>query len=203
MALSPQQQSDYADEQPGICGNEGNSAPASATANTTANTTASTPTEAYRTYNPQRAEDVRDASEPMTQQPTTPLRTPPAIPITTTTPRTPDTLPPQAPAAVDAPAGSLSQPLTPGQPITLGRAPDNTIVLDHPLVEAHHAALEAGNDDLASLTIYAAQNTWLNGFPARANRLLLAPGAELRIGPYGFIFTGAKLEQFDESRDIQ
>ena len=173
------------------------------------------PTEAhsaYRPYNPQSADDVHGDAEPLSQQPTVPLRAPPVFGPPSIQARQPEAPRPVKPGTMSSgggasegnpPTGPLALPLAPGRSITLGRAPDNVIILDSPLVAAHHAALAHSGDDLATLTIYNTEHTWLDGFPVRTDRLSLAPGAELRIGPYDFIFTGARLEQFDESRDIQ
>ncbi|HXR64799.1 MAG TPA: FHA domain-containing protein, partial [Ktedonobacteraceae bacterium] len=85
--------------------------------------------------------------------------------------------------------------------ITLGRLPDNDVVLNHPQVSAHHARLtrEKGGYRLSDLN--SSNHTYVNGIQ-QANVLLL-PDDEMRIGPFRLVYTGQELRQYDESESIR
>lgn len=85
--------------------------------------------------------------------------------------------------------------------ITLGRLPDNDVVLDHPQVSAHHVRLtqEQGHYRLTDLN--STNHTYVNGL--RVNSQLLQPSDEVRIGPFRFIYTATELTQYDESKGIR
>jgi ABC-type multidrug transport system ATPase subunit len=93
-------------------------------------------------------------------------------------------------------------PLTPDTPLTIGSALDNQLVLNDEAVAPHHARIwrnEAGQFQLSDLT--RAQATYLNGIAVES--AALAPGAEVRIGPYRLIFTGTELLRYDEASDVR
>ena len=87
--------------------------------------------------------------------------------------------------------------------ITIGRAPDNTVVLDHPQVSGHHARLDQERG--GSYRIIDANST--NHVYVNAKRVThphhLIPGDEIRIGPFRLTFTGTQLTQQDESNGIR
>ncbi|BCL79103.1 ABC transporter ATP-binding protein [Ktedonobacteria bacterium brp13] len=85
-------------------------------------------------------------------------------------------------------------------PLTIGRVPDNVLVLNHPQVSAHHARLtrEAGGHRLTDLN--SSNHTYVNGM--RVSSLLLQPHDEIRVGPFKLIYTGQELRQSDESESI-
>jgi pSer/pThr/pTyr-binding forkhead associated (FHA) protein len=68
-------------------------------------------------------------------------------------------------------------------PLTLGRGYDNDLVLDDPYVDAHHARVTLDGadgivmEDLGSLNGLFGPDT-----PARATRVLIRPGAQVRVG---------------------
>lgn len=86
--------------------------------------------------------------------------------------------------------------------ITMGRAPDNMVVLNHPLISAHHAHLEQGPNNTHRIIDHNSTNhTYVNG--QRASQQALKTGDEIRIGPYRLTYTGTQLTQYDESSSIR
>lgn len=88
--------------------------------------------------------------------------------------------------------------------ITIGRAPDNTIQLDHPVISWHHATLLRDfRSGSATLADHGSMNgTFVNGQRIRG-RVRLAAGDEVRIGPYRLIFRDMELIQQDEHAAIR
>ncbi|GCE48601.1 ABC-type multidrug transport system ATPase subunit [Thermosporothrix hazakensis] len=94
-------------------------------------------------------------------------------------------------------------PIPLGAPsITLGRAPNNMVVLNHPQVSAHHARLDQQpNGGYRLLDLNSTNHTYING--RQVTNHLLAAGDEIRIGPYRLTYTGTQLTQYDESNSIR
>jgi pSer/pThr/pTyr-binding forkhead associated (FHA) protein len=65
--------------------------------------------------------------------------------------------------------------------LTLGRAPDNTIVLDDAFVDAHHAELHVVDGTVEVHDLASLNGVWLDGREAKGVTALQA-GQELRIG---------------------
>jgi ABC-type multidrug transport system ATPase subunit/pSer/pThr/pTyr-binding forkhead associated (FHA) protein len=87
--------------------------------------------------------------------------------------------------------------------ITLGRAPDNTVVLDHPLVSSHHARLEQERGGgYRILDTNSTNHVYVNAKRVTHPHQLI-PGDEIRIGPFRLTFTGTELTQYDESNGIR
>ena len=87
--------------------------------------------------------------------------------------------------------------------ITLGRADDNTVVLDHPQVSAYHARLEQVRGNTYRIIDNNSTNhVYVNGKRVTQPRSLI-PGDEIRIGPFRLSFTGTQLTQHDESSSIR
>lgn len=84
---------------------------------------------------------------------------------------------------------------------TIGRLPDNEIVLNHPQVSAHHARLVPEQRTYRLTDLDSTNHTYVNGL--RVTSQLLQPRDEIRIGPFRFIYTDTELTQFDESRGIR
>ena len=125
-----------------------------------------------------------------------------------------DELPPAPPYASDATTKKSSgkacndgQPaapvtLTGAQVLRIGRAEDNDIVLNHQQVSQRHARVTISKEGVAFISDLGSTNgTYVNGYPVRNARL--APGAEVRIGPYRFVYTGSELVSYDESKSIR
>ncbi|HEY3993123.1 MAG TPA: FHA domain-containing protein, partial [Ktedonobacteraceae bacterium] len=91
-------------------------------------------------------------------------------------------------------------PLTGGR-LTIGRAPGNTVVLNHPQVSAQHAMVEKVDGGYRIVDTNSTNHVFVNG--QRATTQLLRTGDEIRVGPYRLIYTGTELKQFDESSNIR
>ncbi|HLZ62976.1 MAG TPA: FHA domain-containing protein, partial [Ktedonosporobacter sp.] len=85
--------------------------------------------------------------------------------------------------------------------LTLGRVADNTVVLNHPQVSAHHAALEKVEGGYRVVDTNSTNHVYVNGQPV-VNQLLRT-GDEIRIGPYRLTYTGTELKQYNESSNIR
>lgn len=94
------------------------------------------------------------------------------------------------------------QPIPLGAPVlTLGRAPANTVVLNHPLVSAMHARLEMVQGGYRIVDLNSTNHVYVNG--ARVAYQVLQLGDEIRIGPFKLIYTGTQLTRYDESSSIR
>src|SRR5579875_1773399 len=85
--------------------------------------------------------------------------------------------------------------------LTIGRIPNNTIVLDHPQVSSHHAVLENVEGSYRIIDTNSTNHVYVNG--QLATNQVLRAGDEIRIGPYRLTFTGTELRQYDESNSIR
>lgn len=88
-----------------------------------------------------------------------------------------------------------------GERLTLGRTPDNTVVLNHAQVSGHHAVLEKVEEGYRVIDTNSTNHVYVNGQPV--NSQLLHTSDELRIGPYRLIYTGTELKEYDESSHIR
>ncbi len=94
------------------------------------------------------------------------------------------------------------RPIPLGAPvITLGRIPDNMVVLNHPQVSGHHARLEQIQGGYRIVDLGSTNHVYVNG--QRIHVQALKPGDEIRIGPYNLTYTGTQLTQRDESGGIR
>ena len=95
------------------------------------------------------------------------------------------------------------RPILLNQPtMTIGRFPNNSVVLSHPQVSGYHARLEPSR--LGGYRIVDLHST--NGIYVNAQRVRaqdLNPGDIIRIGPFLFTYTGNQLIQQDESYSIR
>ena len=85
--------------------------------------------------------------------------------------------------------------------LTIGRVADNTVVLNHPQVSAHHAALEKVEGGYRVVDTDSTNHVYVNGQPV--DNQLLRTGDEIRIGPYRLTYTGTELKQYNESSNIR
>src|SRR5713226_231526 len=101
-------------------------------------------------------------------------------------------------------------PIALGAPvITIGRMPDNMVVLNHPQVSGRHARLErvqlqGQRQDTYSYRIIDVGSTnhvYVNG--QRVTSQVLRLGDEIHIGPFNLTYTGMQLTQRDESGGIR
>jgi ABC-type multidrug transport system ATPase subunit/pSer/pThr/pTyr-binding forkhead associated (FHA) protein len=111
---------------------------------------------------------------------------------------------PIQPAMLQHALPGAGQAGAPGGGVTIGRAPGNTILLDHPVVSRQHAELvfDARANVYTLADKGSTSGTYVNG-QRISGRVRLAPGNEVRIGPYRFVFDGTQLTQFDESNNIR
>ena len=124
-----------------------------------------------------------------------PEAAPPSSPYASDTTTTPSRAP-------DVTQAGSSVSLAGAHVLRLGRAPDNDIVLNHEQVSQRHARVTIGKGGVAFISDLGSTNgTYVNGQLARNARL--SPGAEVRIGPYRFVYTGTELVSYDESKSIR
>lgn len=71
-------------------------------------------------------------------------------------------------------------------PTTLGRSPDNDIILDDRRVSRHHAHLVAEDDALLVRDLHSANGTWVNG--ARVTERQLRTGDLISLGGVELVF---------------
>ncbi len=88
-----------------------------------------------------------------------------------------------------------------GEKVTIGRTPENAVVLNHPQVSARHALLEkvAGGYRLSDQN--STNHVYVNG--EHISQRDLQTGDEIRIGPYRLTYSGTELRQYDESGHIR
>ena len=85
--------------------------------------------------------------------------------------------------------------------ITLGRNPDNNLVLAHPQVSAHHARLVREEGAYRIFDLNSTNHVYVNS--ELTTNHLLKLGDEIRIGPYKFVYESTHLTQYDESNYIR
>ncbi|MFI5937524.1 FHA domain-containing protein [Actinoplanes sp. NPDC051494] len=94
--------------------------------------------------------------------------------------------------AMTAPAPETVKAVYPfgGGPLTIGRSPDNAVVVDDLLASRNHARVTAARPGVAVVTDLGGRNgTFVNGHPVTRSSLL--PGDRLTIGRTTFSFDGA------------
>ncbi len=103
-------------------------------------------------------------------------------------------------SAARAPARVRQIPLGTAE-VTIGRMRDNTLVLDHPQVSAHHARLTRDGDTYRLIDLGSTNHTYVNGL--RVGEQTLHPGEEIRIGPYKLLFESGLIVLYDESGGVR
>ncbi len=91
-------------------------------------------------------------------------------------------------------------PLRNVKALTLGRKPDNAVVLPHPQVSGYHALLTQEGGSYRITDQHSTNHVYVNN--QRIAEQVLKLGDEIRIGPYRLIYEGTKLTQYDESNFI-
>ncbi|HEX6819729.1 MAG TPA: FHA domain-containing protein [Ktedonobacterales bacterium] len=84
--------------------------------------------------------------------------------------------------------------------LSIGRRPDNRIVLPHQQVSALHALLVREGGTYRILDRHSTNGVYVNG--ERQTDYLLELGDEIRIGPYRFVYEANQLARYDESKFI-
>jgi len=100
----------------------------------------------------------------------------------------------QAPPVQDIPLRNVKE-------LTIGRKPDNTVVLPHPQVSGHHALLKQEGGTYRIVDLNSTNHVYVNNVQTADQLLKL--GDEIRIGPYRLVYDGNALRQFDESNFIR
>ncbi len=100
-----------------------------------------------------------------------------------------------APAADLGVAGLLD--LKGMETITIGRAPDNRIVLDHPQVSRHHALIERMGTRYRIRDLKSSNGVFVNSARVE-HEAWLKEGDEIRIGPLRLVLREDGIEQFAE-----
>lgn len=92
------------------------------------------------------------------------------------------------------PSPQSAPPTRPPAVTTIGRAPENSIHLNHPLISRQHASLvQDARSGSAFLTDHGSTNgTYVNGRRIRG-RVRLKPGDEIHVGPYRLVFQDSRL----------
>ena len=86
--------------------------------------------------------------------------------------------------------------------LTIGRLPDNDVVLAHPQVSAHHARLErVEGSGYRLIDLNSTNHVYVNGQPVMDH--MLRTDDDIRIGPFRLAYTGNELTQYDESSNIR
>ncbi len=85
--------------------------------------------------------------------------------------------------------------------LTIGRSPDNTVVLAHPQVSGHHARLEREGGTYRIHDLGSTNHVYVNA--QLVTNHLLKMGDEIRIGPFRFTYEGTLLTEFDERSFIR
>ena len=85
--------------------------------------------------------------------------------------------------------------------LTIGRKQDNTIVLAHPQVSAHHAKLTREGAAYRIADLNSTNHVYVNGEIITSHAL--KTGDEIRIGPYRLVYEGNQLKPYDESSFIR
>ncbi len=96
----------------------------------------------------------------------------------------------------------ISFKLDPTAPmVTIGRAPDNTLTLNHPQVSAHHALIrrEAGGTFVQDL--HSTNGTFVRGQRVTPGHpVAINPGENLQVGNYQLVYQPGSIVQNDSSR---
>lgn len=85
--------------------------------------------------------------------------------------------------------------------ITIGRHPNNTLVLNHPQVSSKHAQLERTDNTYRIIDQNSTNHVYVNG--RQVTNHVLRRQDVIRIGPYDLVFTGTQLLQQTSSRSIR
>ena len=85
--------------------------------------------------------------------------------------------------------------------ITIGRSPDNMVVLNHPQVSGHHARMEKVGNGYRIIDLGSTNHVYVGGQLVKDQ--VLRVGNEIRIGPFKLTYTGTELTQHDERGGIR
>lgn len=97
-----------------------------------------------------------------------------------------------------APTGARPLHLSDLEAVTIGRAPDNHVVLDHPVVSRYHAVIERMGARFRLRDLRSANGVFVNGSRIQG-QVWLKDSDEIRIGPHAFTLAGGDLRQQAEA----
>ena len=99
------------------------------------------------------------------------------------------TLPCQMPRLILQFEGRMLNDCAVRSPLTVGRTPDNAIVLDHPAVSGHHASVTVEGDDVVLEDLNSTNGTFVNDQPIV--RHVLRHGDVVLVGKHHLLFDAA------------
>jgi pSer/pThr/pTyr-binding forkhead associated (FHA) protein len=73
-----------------------------------------------------------------------------------------------------------------GTGVTIGRLPDNAVIIDNPAVSGHHARVYLDGDQVVLEDLHSTNGTFVNGRPI--TRQILQHGDELLVGKHQLVF---------------
>jgi pSer/pThr/pTyr-binding forkhead associated (FHA) protein len=88
-----------------------------------------------------------------------------------------------------------------GATTTIGRLPDNAVVIDSPAVSGHHACVFREGDHFVVEDLASTNGTFVNG--KRVTRHVLQHGDTMRLGKHTILFETADGEQFDPQEQAE
>lgn len=88
-----------------------------------------------------------------------------------------------------------------GRDVSVGRDPDNDIVLQSPLVSGHHAVIKRIGSDYCIQDSGSTNGTYLN--EKRVNESRVSPSDRIAIGPFSLVFHGISLEILSTGDGVQ
>ncbi len=88
--------------------------------------------------------------------------------------------------------------------VTVGRDPENTLTLDHPLVAGRQIAIVRRGGQVFVEDSGAGSETFVNAQPlARGEVRVLRPGDVVRVGPTNLVVSEDSIHRVDESRELR
>jgi pSer/pThr/pTyr-binding forkhead associated (FHA) protein len=88
-----------------------------------------------------------------------------------------------------------------GATTTIGRLPDNVVVIDSPAVSGHHACVSREGDHFVVEDLASTNGTFVNG--KRVTRHTLQHGDTMRLGQHTILFETVDGEQFDPQEQAE
>ena len=79
-----------------------------------------------------------------------------------------------------------------GTGVTIGRLPDNAVIIDNPAVSGHHARVYLDGNQVVLEDLHSTNGTFVNGRPIK--RQILQHGDELLVGKHHLVFDRTSAE---------
>ncbi len=87
------------------------------------------------------------------------------------------------------------------QTLTIGRAPDNDLVLRHPQVSAHHARIRREGQGATLEDLHSTNGTYLRG--ERIERAAVQPGDIIQIAGHQLVYQAGTITQWDATEGVR